>query len=60
MKMMFLIYLFQSSCKNVFLHMKHKKTFMTLCDKKKMRAKVFKRRGLFYFISIETLGHSKC
>ena len=59
MKMMFLIYLFQSSCKNVFFDMKHKETFMTPCDKKKMCAKVFKRVGLFHFISIKTLGHSK-
>ena len=59
MKMIFLIYLFKSSCKNVILHMKHKEIFMTPCDKKKMRAKVFKRVGLFHFISIETLGHSK-
>ena len=58
--MMFLIYLFQNSCKNVFLKMKHKETFMTPCDKKKMCAKVFKMVGLFHFISIGTLGHNKC
>ena len=60
MKMMFLIYLFQSSYKNIVLDTKHKETFMPPCNKKKIRAKVFKRVGLFHFISIETLGHSKC